>query len=56
MICVFYPILLGGAVEILQPIYFAPRTAEWYDWFSDITGTIVGLLSIQSLKKLDVLP
>jgi len=56
MICVFFPILLGGAVEILQPIYFAPRTAEWSDWFSDVAGTILGLLSIKSLKKLDVLP
>ena len=41
-ICIFLPIFIGGAVEILQPMYFAPRTAEWFDWFSDITGVLVG--------------
>jgi VanZ family protein len=54
IICVCFPILLGGAVEILQPLYFAPRTAEWFDWFSDIAGTLLGLLSTQLLKKLKI--
>lgn len=55
LICIVFPILLGGAVEILQPMYFAPRTAEWLDWFSDITGVMVGWLSMQLLRKLKIL-
>jgi len=46
-ICLLIPIFLGGIVEILQPIYFAPRTAEWFDWFSDITGVLIGWLAMQ---------
>jgi VanZ family protein len=42
LICLLFPVFLGGAVEILQPMYFAPRTAEWFDWFSDITGMLIG--------------
>jgi len=53
-ICIFTPILLGGLVEILQPIYFAPRTAEWFDWFSDIAGTLLGLFSARLLKKFKI--
>jgi len=48
--CIFVPIILGGLVEILQPMYFAPRTAEWLDWFSDITGVLVGWLTMSLLK------
>lgn len=44
LICLLIPVILGGMVEILQPIYFAPRTAEWIDWFSDITGVLLGWL------------
>ena len=58
LICIIIPILLGGAVEILQPMYFAPRTAEWMDWFSDIAGIILGwsasLLIINIFKKVSV--
>ena len=45
--CIVFPIFLGGAIEILQPMYFAPRTAEWFDWFSDITGVLVGWLAMR---------
>jgi len=50
LICLILPIFLGGAVEILQPIYFAPRTAEWFDWFSDILGTFFGWSAMILLK------
>jgi VanZ family protein len=46
-ICLAFPVFLGGAVEILQPMYFAPRTAEWFDWFSDIAGVLTGWLSMR---------
>lgn len=54
-ICILFPILLGGIIEILQPMYFAPRTGEWFDWFSDILGVLLGLLSMQLLKKFKIL-
>jgi len=47
LICLLFPVFLGGAVEILQPMYFAPRTAEWSDWFSDITGMLIGWTGIR---------
>ena len=47
LLCLLYPVILGGAVEILQPMYFAPRTAEWFDWFSDIAGVVTGWLSMR---------
>lgn len=50
--CLIFPVFLGGAVEILQPMYFAPRTAEWLDWFSDITGVLVGWLGMQLVRPL----
>ncbi len=50
--CLALPIALGGLIEILQPIYFAPRTAEWMDWFSDITGVLLGWFAMYLLKQL----
>lgn len=50
MICILFSIFLGGAIEILQPMYFAPRTAEWLDWFSDIGGVFLGWLAMYLLK------
>ena len=47
LICLLTPVILGGVVEILQPMYFAPRTAEWLDWFSDITGVLLGWLAMK---------
>ena len=47
LICLLTPVILGGVVEILQPMYFAPRTADWFDWFSDITGVSLGWLAMK---------
>lgn len=56
LVCILFPIFLGGAVEILQPMYFAPRTAEWLDWFSDIGGVLLGWITMFFLKeKLDLI-
>ena len=51
LVCIFAPILLGGIVEILQPIYFAPRTASWLDWVADILGVLAGWLIMEALYK-----
>jgi len=50
-ICGVYPVLLGGIVELLQATLFAPRTAEWSDWFSDIVGVLLGWLIYHFIIK-----
>jgi len=42
LISLALPVFLGGAVEIIQPTFFPPRTADWMDWFSDNTGVLCG--------------
>ncbi|MDR3652882.1 MAG: VanZ family protein [Paludibacter sp.] len=54
LFCLLLPVILGGLVEILQPMYFAPRTAEWLDWFSDITGVFMGWTATKLLRKLNI--
>jgi VanZ family protein len=34
--------LFGGFDELTQPPFH--RTADWYDWFADLTGLALGLL------------
>ena len=48
--CLVFPIIFGGLVEILQPMYFAPRTADWLDWSADTIGVFVGCLAMVLLK------
>lgn len=45
-ICVLFPILLGGMIEVLQNLFFRPRTAEWLDWVCDICGHINKLIAV----------
>jgi len=51
LICIVFPVILGGAIEIIQPIYFAPRTAEWLDWFSDISGVFTGWFIMSLINR-----
>jgi len=50
-LCIIFPIILGGLVEILQPMYFAPRTASWFDWFADIAGVLIAWGGMYLIKK-----
>jgi len=34
-----FPALLGGSIEILQPLYFG-RGGSWFDFLANITGII----------------
>ena len=36
--------LFGGMIEIMQKLWFSPRTAEWIDWFADTIGALAGAL------------
>lgn len=48
--CVFFPILLGGAIEIVQTLLFYPRTASWLDWLANILGVLMGWAGMHILK------
>ena len=50
LICVFFPILFGGIVEILQSACFAPRTADWFDWLADISGVLCACLAMRFIR------
>ena len=40
LLCFVFPIALGGIIEILQEMFFKPRSAEWLDWAADIAGVL----------------
>jgi VanZ family protein len=48
---VVFPCLLGGIIEILQPLFFFPRTASWDDWLFDIAGVLVAWFGKKYLVK-----
>jgi len=41
-LCLLFPIVYGGIIELLQEFYFPPRTGEWADFGFDIIGTFIG--------------
>ncbi|MDD3321177.1 MAG: VanZ family protein [Paludibacter sp.] len=50
LICLIFPTLLGGGIEISQGQFFAPRTASWLDWLADITGVLIGWMGMSLFK------
>ena len=51
LICLAFPLLLGGAVEILQPMYFAPRSASWFDFLFNAIGVFIGRIFMNVFKN-----
>ena len=43
ILATIFPILYGGVIEILQELYFYPRTGELEDWLADCIGVLVGV-------------
>lgn len=41
LICILFPIILGGLIEILQPLYFWPRSGSWLDFSFNIGGVLI---------------
>lgn len=37
-----FPIALGGLIEILQNYFSKTRSGDWFDFFSDEIGAIIG--------------
>ena len=50
LICIVFPILFGGIVEILQSAYFAPRTGDWFDWLADLSGVLCASLWMRLIR------
>jgi len=44
LICLLFPISLGGIIEIFQEAFFKPRSADCFDWLADIAGVILAYL------------
>ena len=39
-----FPAIFGGFIEVLQEMFFYPRTGDWWDWLADCMGVIVGMI------------
>jgi VanZ like family. len=50
LICLVYPSVLGGLIEVLQPMYFN-RSASWFDFMADVIGVLSGWLIMKILIK-----
>lgn len=37
----FYPLILGGLIEIIQSMLTNSRSGDWYDFIADISGILV---------------
>jgi VanZ family protein len=49
IICIIFPIVLGGIIEILQGAFFN-RSACWFDWLADIAGVLVAVFLFKNSK------
>lgn len=49
LICLFFPIITGGLVEIAQGLFFAPRSPSTIDWIADIIGVLLGWLAFKTI-------
>ena len=52
IVCFVLPLLLGGIIEILQPLYFAPRTGSWMDFSFNFFGVILAWVFMRQFGKL----
>ncbi len=52
ILCLIFPILLGGVVEILQPLYFAPRSASWFDFGANVSGILLSWIFMHVFENI----
>lgn len=50
-LAVVLPVAVGALTELLQTLLFAPRAAEWGDFFSDVAGVVLGWLLFFAWQK-----
>lgn len=51
LICLVFPIILGGSVEILQPMYFG-RGGSWFDFMFNVFGVLIGRIFMNPFKNI----
>lgn len=51
LVCLIYPAIFGGLIEILQPIIAFPRAASWFDWIADLIGVLIAWRSMRLIYK-----
>lgn len=54
-ICLVFPALFGGIIEVLQPLFFA-RSASWVDWIADLAGVLLAWLLMKLILKRIIIP
>lgn len=47
----FFPIIMGGLVELVQAYCTANRTGDWLDFLANTVGAVIGFLIILLWKK-----
>ncbi len=52
LVCLIFPVVFGGSIELIQENFFPPRTASWFDWVADIIGVLLGWLAMSVIKPL----
>jgi VanZ family protein len=52
LIALVVPMVYGGIIEIVQELWFAPRSGEWMDWLADCIGVVVGIVLVMIIKRL----
>jgi len=50
-LAILFPILYGGLIEILQHYVYASRVGDWYDFWANTIGVLIGYLIAQQLLK-----
>ena len=51
LICIIFPAIFGGIVEIIQPLLHEPRTASWVDWLADLVGVLTGFICMKLILR-----
>lgn len=52
----YFPIIYGGLIELLQENFFPPRTGDWSDWFADALGAATAYFIAKKLLPKYVKP
>lgn len=51
LVCLVFPTFLGGIIEIIQPLYFAPRSGSLGDFLANVAGVFIGWAVMHIFKN-----
>ena len=46
----FYPLILGGIIEIIQGVFTESRSGDWYDFIADLSGIMIANIFFLMIK------